>query len=201
MLLLAIIVGGSAYFFSRQQTPVYRATQFVLIQPSRTDFGLTEASRLLLNPLAVYLNSQVRAQEIIDTLRLDMTAGQLIGNTTIAANQLNLTIQIDVDSADQTLAGQLARSWGQSLINYRNQLNQDARREDHVNANFVDTPQIGQQSPRPRIMALAGAILGLLLGGVVIFVLEYLESGIVRRADDLERAALPVLATIPNFDT
>ena len=39
MLLLGIIAAGAAFIFSRQMTPVYRATQKVLIVPSRSDFG------------------------------------------------------------------------------------------------------------------------------------------------------------------
>ena len=45
------------------------------------------------------------------------------------------------------------------------------------------------------------ALLGLLVGGVIVFVLEYLESGIVYRRDDLERSAnMNVLASIPRAD-
>jgi capsular polysaccharide biosynthesis protein len=56
-------------------------------------------------------------------------------------------------------------------------------------------------APRPLLNAVAGAILGLLLGGVIVFVLEYLESSIVRSRDDLERSAeIPVLASIPHAE-
>ena len=67
---------------------------------------------------------------------------------------------------------------------------------------MVDTATYGLHTPRTRINVLAGAILGLLLGGTVVFVLEYLESNIVRRKDDVERFLnLPVLAAIPADDT
>jgi capsular polysaccharide biosynthesis protein len=49
------------------------------------------------------------------------------------------------------------------------------------------------------VNALAGGVLGLLLGGVIVFVLEYLESSIVRRREDIERSMdMPVLAAIPD---
>lgn len=201
MLLLAVIVGGTAYVLSRQQTPVYRATQLVLIQPSRTDFGLTQASSLLLNPSVVFLDSRQIAEQIIEEQRLDMTPDALKGSVTIAPDQLRLTVQIDVQSTDGELANQIARAWGQKLVDYRNEQNQLARREDRVNAIMPDTPTYSQISPRPRLTALAGAILGLGIGGVIVFVLEFLESGIVRRKEDLERGLnLPVLATIPGLE-
>lgn len=198
MVLLAIIAGSSAFLISRGQTPVYRATQLVLIEPSRTDFGLAQTAGLLLDPSVVYLRSTERAEEIIADLRLDMTPGQLLSNTFIASDRLRLTIQIDVDSTDQQLAGDVARAWGQQLVDYRVELNQQARREDRVNARLVDSPSIGQQAPRPRILGAAGAILGLLVGGVIIFVLEYIENSVVRRREDVERMEMLVMASIPE---
>ena len=40
MLLLGVIAAGSAFVFSRSLDPVYRATQRVRIEPSRSDFRL-----------------------------------------------------------------------------------------------------------------------------------------------------------------
>jgi len=49
---------------------------------------------------------------------------------------------------------------------------------------------------------LAGAVLGLLLGGAVVFALEYLESNILRIRDDVQNfLALPLLAAIPPEDS
>jgi capsular polysaccharide biosynthesis protein len=201
MVLLAIILAAGAYLFSREQQPVYRGTQLVLIQPSRSDFGLTEASRLLLNPLVVLLNSEEIAAQIINDLQLDYTPGFLKSRVTIAADQLRLTIQIDADLENQADAGRVARAWGEYLQAYRNDRNQTARREDRVDAILPDQPSVSQISPKPTITGIAGGILGLLLGGVIVFVLETIESSVIRRREDLERTLeVPVLATIPHFD-
>lgn len=66
---------------------------------------------------------------------------------------------------------------------------------------MVDVPRVGLDRPRTVLNTLAGAVLGALLGMVIIFILEYLESAIVRRREDVERAlSLPVLASIPDLD-
>jgi capsular polysaccharide biosynthesis protein len=200
ILLLAVLAAGSAYFLSTRQTPVWRATQRVLVQPTRADLGLTESATRLLNQYAAYLDSEIIAQKVIDNLRLDMTAGQLKSKVTIAAIQLSLQIQIDADMEDQQMAGNVAHEWGLQLHDFRERANQEARREDRIDANLQDNPQISLLRPRPGINAAAGGILGALLGGIVVFVLEYLESNIIRRREDVERADLPVLATIPNLD-
>lgn len=202
LVLLAVIAGGSAYFLSKQQQPVYRSTQLVLVQPSRTDFGLAEASRSLLEPLVVYLNSEQIAAAIIETLSLDTTPGELKSHVTIASDKFRMVIQIDVDQADGEQANRIARAWGQVLVDYRNAQNQTVRREDRVDAMMPDTPRYYQKSPKPKINAVAGAILGLLAGGVIVFVMEYLESAVIRRSEDLERSAdLPVLAAVPHFES
>jgi len=201
LVLLAGLIGGGSYFLTRNQTPVYRATQLVLIQPSRPDLGLAEASIRLLNSSVVYLDSDQRAQEIIDDLQWDTSAGALRGMTTFQADTLRLTIQIDVDSTDQAFASQVASAWGEMLREYRDELNQSIRREDRVEALLTDFPRISQTAPRPTFSAIAGALLGLIIGGVIVFILEFIESSVVRRGDDVERAlGLTVLATIPDFD-
>ncbi len=199
MLLLAGIAALSAYVLSSQQTPQYRATQFVLMQPSRSDLGLADGLLRQMNSYQVYLYSTERAQEVIDALRLDLLAGALLAETQIASNRDNLTIQIDVTLPDPAMAASVARAWGGLMVEYRNLDNQRLLQDQRVNALLPDQPTVGLDSPRPMIAAVAGAIIGLVLGGVIVFVLEYLESSIVRRRDDVERALeLPVLAIIPE---
>jgi capsular polysaccharide biosynthesis protein len=201
MLLVALIAGGTAYLLSRQQDPVYRATQNVVIQPSRADLGLAEASVRLLNSLVVIIDTEQTAQEIIEDLDLDMTSGQLKSMATIAADQFRLVIRIDIESESSEEAFEIARAWGLALKEYRDQQNAEARREDRVFAVPADLPSVSQVAPRPLVNGIAGGILGLLVGGVVVFVLEYLESSAIRRREDLETSLqMDVIATIPGFD-
>ena len=143
IILLAALAGGSAYVFSGTQTPIYRATQLVLIQPSRNDLGLAEATIRLINSYVVYLNSTEIAQRVIDNLRLDLTAGNLKGAATIVPDRDRLTVQIDVDLSDPDVAGRAAEEWGNMLVQYRNRENQTVRQEDRINAILPDRPQIG----------------------------------------------------------
>ncbi len=201
MVLLALIAAGSAYFLSTRQVTQYQARQIILIQPARTDNGLTQAVIQLMNSYQVYLNSSERAQEVIDQLKLDMLADDLLHKTSFATNRDNLTIEIAVVLPDQQIAGDVARTWGNLLVEYRTEQNQTVAQTDRVSASLPDTPIVVLYSPKPLINAAAGAILGLLLGGIIIFVLEYLESSIVRRREDIERALdLPVLAMIPDME-
>jgi len=197
--LVVLIAAGSAYVVSSRQPAVYRATQLILIQPSRSDFGLTEASRLLLEPAVVYLNSTLRAQEIIDELQLPLTAQNLTERTTIASDSLRMVIQVDVDMPDPDLAARVAQGWGQRLVEYRQQQNQTVAREDRVVALLPDVPQTAQIQPQPLIVTVAAALLGLLVGVMLVYGLAFLESGHIHTRDDLElRVGVSVMASIPK---
>jgi capsular polysaccharide biosynthesis protein len=198
VVLAVVITSASAYAYSRTQTPEYKATQKALIQPARNDFGLVETLRILLRSYVEYLNTDLRAQEVIQRLELDMTPGELRTNATINSDPTTLIIQIDVEMEDPGTAAEIANTWGQLLVEFRNQGNSDLRREDRIDASLLDYPAAGQSKPNTRTNVLAAAILGILLGGAVVFVLEYLEANILREADDVERwLEAPILASIP----
>ena len=201
LLLLAAIAASSAYILSKQETPVYLATQKMLLVPSRTDLGITEAAVRLLSLHAAYLDSQQVAQQVINNLQLDMTPAQLISDVTIAPKTDSLLIQIDVKNTDPKVASDIARAWGDMLVQFRNDENQKARQEDRIEARPQDDPQISLVSPRPTINVLVGAVLGLLVGGIIVFVMEYLESATIRHPEDVERMVnLPVLASMPDIE-
>lgn len=201
VVLAVAITAGAAFALSRLQTPVYRATQRVLMQPARNDFGLTETLRILLRSWVVYLDTEQQAQNAIDRLSLDMTAGELLRYTTISSDPTQLTVQIDVDMEDGPLAARIAYELGLLLKEYRDEENRDLDRQDRIDAIVLDTATYGLHRPRTAVNTLAGGVLGLLIGGGVVFALEYLESNIVRRKEDVERfLELPVLAAIPADD-
>jgi capsular polysaccharide biosynthesis protein len=205
MLLLAAATAAATFLLSQQMTPLYRATQTVLMTPSRTDNGLTLAVSQQLNNRVAYLDSDQVAATIIDRLQLDMAPAFLRSRTTVVPNRDNLTIQIDVDleapndSAAAELINPIAAAWGQELIRYQDGLNADALREDRIRAQAQDAPRLSKLRPNVGIYTAIGAIAGFLLGAVLIFVLEFLESAVIRRREDISRStSLPVLATVPT---
>jgi capsular polysaccharide biosynthesis protein len=198
LILLAALAAGSAYVFSKVQTPVYKATIYVLIKPSRSDLGLTQSAKTLLRSYVAWLDTRDNAQQVIDTLHLDQTPEALKGNVTIASDDSRFVIQIDVKDQNQKTAGEVASQWADLLRKWRESENTSAQRQDWVSAEVLDTPLISLFSPQTKVNVLAGAILGMLLGGVLIFAMEYSEAGILRSPQDVERGlSLSVLGAIP----
>ncbi len=201
VLVAMILTAGAAFIFSKQQTPVYRATQKILIAPARNDFGLAQTLKQLMSSWVARLDAEARAKDVIDALSLDMTPGDLDSKVTISSDLNTLIISIDVDLTDGATAARVANTYGQQFFQWREQQNAPLRLEDRINAELLDYPTPSLFRPNTAVNVAAGALLGILLGGAVVFVLELLDANIIRRPDDIERyLSLPVLGTLPDSE-
>jgi len=199
IILLSLLTALAAFGFSRMQTNVYKSTLNLLVRPSRTDFGQSQAAKELLKTYEAWLFSSYRAQAVIDDLQLDMTAGELLGDVEVASDNFSFMVSLAVENTDPDLANDIARTWGNQLIQWQQQENDKNRQEDRITIEFRDDPQVGLDRPNTRINTLAAAIFGALLGIVAIFFLEWLSSGVLHRTEDVERyLEIPVVGTIPN---
>lgn len=148
LIVLAVaLTAGSAFIFSRLQTPIYRATQKILIQPARNDFGLAQTLKQLMSSWATRLDADERAEDVIRALNLDLTPAQLRSMVTVSTNLDTLLINIDVDMPDMALAGRVARTYGEQFVQWRNQSNAPIRLEDRINAELIDQPALSLFRP------------------------------------------------------
>mgnify|MGYP000697206450 CR=1 FL=1 len=201
MLALAVIAAVAAFAFSaikEERDPVYKSTILILVQPARTDFGQAQAAKTLLRSYVAWMDSNYRAADVIDVLQLDMLPEELRSDVTIASDDSRLVIQIDVENGNGDVANDIARTWADLFIQWRNEENQKVRREDRIDAQIIDDPRYVLDRPNTKINTAAGGILGFLVGMGIVFVLEYLESGVIRSREDVDRfLAMPVLGAIP----
>lgn len=199
IILVAVLTATSALGFSKMQTEVYQSSLRLLVFPSRTDFGQAQAAKELLRSYEQWLFSRYRAQAVIDELQLDMTAGDLLSDVKVASDNSSFVISLTVDNSDPDLANDIARTWGNLLKQWQTENNDKLRKEDRITIDFLDDPQAGLDRPKWKINTAAGGVFGALLGVIVIFVLEWVESGIIRRPEDVERYLdISVIGTIPK---
>lgn len=199
LIVLAIITAGAAYGYSRMQPVEYESTVKILVSPSRTDFGLTQTVKLLLRNYTQWMDSTKRAQKVIDELGLDMTPDQLKGNVGISADESSFIIQLEVRDSELQNANDIARTWGNLLIQWVDSNNAQLRKEDRINVELVDDPRQSGQTPNVRVNTMAGAVFGALVGVIIVFLLEWIDSGILRRKEDVEKHLdIPVIGTIPR---
>ncbi|MCS6910410.1 MAG: Wzz/FepE/Etk N-terminal domain-containing protein [Anaerolineales bacterium] len=199
IVLAAALTATSAFVFSRLQTEVWEATVRILVQPTRPDFGLTTSAKNLLRSYVQWMDTRQNAQRVIDSLKLDLIPENL--DRTITSEDENFIIQVDVRSQNMRTASAAAKRWAELFVEWRITDNSRLRREDQVDALILDEPVISRYRPQTTVNTLAGGILGALLGGVIVFVLEYLAANTLRSRQDIERAlGLSVLGAVPVLE-
>jgi capsular polysaccharide biosynthesis protein len=199
IILVALLTAAAAYGFSKMQTPVYESSLRMLVQPARTDFGQSQAAKLLLRGYVQWIRSSYRAASVIDELQLDMEPGELLGDVEVASDDSSFVIQINAENTDPDLANRITRAWGNLFIQWRIDDNATQRKEDRVDVEFIDDPQAGLDRPKSKINAAAGLVFGAMVGVIIIFILEWIESGVMRRSEDIERYLdIPVIGKIPE---
>jgi capsular polysaccharide biosynthesis protein len=199
IILLAVLTAAAAFGFSKIQTPLYESSLRLLVQPARTDFGQAQAAKQLLRGYVQWIRSSYRAKTVIDELDLDMKPSELLGDVEVASDDSSFVIEIKVENSESDVANDIARTWGNVFVQWRVDDNATQRKEDRVDVEPIDDPQVSLSRPKTKINTAAGAVFGALVGTVLVFGLEWLESGVVRRSEDVERYLdIPVIGSIPG---
>lgn len=199
LLLVAVITAASALAFAKTRQVTYRSSAILQVNPARPDFGLTQAAENLLRQFCFQIQTPDRAQKVIDQLELDIPPERLLEHVTAAARADEFLIQIDVDLPDPEMTQEVANALATDFAEYQATRNLGIDRRSQVDILVLEPAKWGRvQWPKPTTLALSGAILGLLLGGLLAFGLECLEAGIIRSPQDVERyVEVAVIGTIP----
>lgn len=200
IIVMAVVTTASAVAFSYLQPTVWRSRIELNVIPARLDLGLTESIKSLMRNYAGSIVSNTTLEEVIKRTDQDLTPQTLRGDVSVSPVMEDYIIQVDVKSYDPQVAQLLAQRIGEVFEERIKIQMQDQDKRDRVMVALKDPahpPEI--VSPKKTINALVGGVLGVLLGGLVVLGLEWVEAGIIRSADELERAAgTAVLGVIPE---
>lgn len=199
-LLFALIGAGSAYGFSKLQTPLYRSTAKLYIQPSRMDYGQTLVIQNLIRSYSQQISSERFLGQVSSNLKLDLNPGALRGKVNVTGTADNFMIQIDVDDPNPAIAQRISIALAQAFVDENQRRMLPLAPSDRIDVGISDSPLPGTLTqPKTAVNTIAGFALGLLLGVLLAFVLEYLDDTI-KEVDGVDRfIALPTLGTIPRF--
>jgi len=203
IVLVAAVCAASALVLSLLQPTVYRASIIVKVQPARlSDWGQGQAIKDILNTFTRDITTLVMAQQVNDRLQLDLPAPTLLGKIVASPDPLNYEIRIDAKDRNRDIALKIAETWAQVFTEVREEANTKLDQSERVLVSIRDYATWDVFSPKKKINTLAGGILGLLLGAIVVLALEYSEASVYRSVEDVERyAGLPVLGAIPPLET
>lgn len=199
IVLTALIAGAAAFGFSRLQEPSYRARILVSVLPARADWGLSNSTKDLLRNFQTNLVTHRMAQKVIDQAQLDMNSYELLAEVEANPEPDRFLIEIVAKDADPQTAIDIVQTMAQIFVDEREAWNQEQDKRDRIDVIIVDNARDAPQwRPNPRMNLLVGLLLGALVGAAIVFLLEWLESGILRTPEDVEHVlGLNVLGAIP----
>jgi len=203
ILLAVFITTTTALVFSLIQTPVYRSTILLNVWPARLDWGLQQVIKGLMRNYAGTIGSRTTALKVINRLQLDITPDQLLAKLTVDPIEEDFLLRIDADDYDPLIARDIAQTTAEVFVEDTRvyMLEQDKR--ERIDINIRDYALPGTlHKPKKKVNALAGGVFGVLIGGMIILLLEWLEADIIRSTEDMERhtglAVLGVIATMQS---
>ncbi|MCX6044564.1 MAG: hypothetical protein NT075_05580 [Chloroflexi bacterium] len=201
MILLAMLLAAvAAYGISSFQKSLYRATVEVSTVPARTDLGLSITAKDLLRNFALNIKTLEVARQIVARAQLDRTPEDLLANLQVEPDGSTYTINIQATDRDGAVARDIALAVADQFVEERTQYYAQQDKRDRIEVKLrsrnINYEQI---QPKPKINAIAGAVLGLLLGIATVLMLTWMEADLLRTAAATERAlGIPVLGTIPQ---
>jgi len=199
ILVAGLVAGLAAVGFSKLQTPIYQASIQLTVEPGRLDWSLSNTLKDVMSNYVTRLNSHKMAQKVIERAQLAMSTDEFLSNVTISADPSTYTVQIDARHEDPAIAVRMAQSMAEQFVQDREDWNKQQDKSDQIAVRIVDNVRRAElYKPKTKTNALLGLLVGVFLGAAIVFILEWLESDIVRSAGDVERfVGWTVLGTIP----
>ncbi|MFN3374122.1 MAG: YveK family protein, partial [Chloroflexus sp.] len=135
--------------------------------------------------------------QISQQIGLDISGERLMRDVNIQPrpDEQKIVIEVDLPRLDQSQA--LADAVGERIVAEVNRINATLEGTARINVTRIQPARLVEIRPNTRINMLAGAILGLVVGVLLAFVLEYLDDTL-KTPEDVERfVGLPTLGAIP----
>ena len=199
IVLAAIIAGVAAFGISQLQDPIYRTRILVSVVPARADWGLGNSLKDLLRNYQTNLLTHRMAEQVIDRAQLDMNSYEFLAGIEVNPEPDRFVMEIVAKDRDPQTAITIAQTLAQIFVDEREAWNQVQDKLNRIDVDIVDDARDAPQfRPNPKMNALAGLILGALVGVLLVLGLEWLESGVLRTTEDVEHIlGTNVLGTIP----
>lgn len=199
ILVAAVLAGLLAFGVSAFQKEQHSATVNVSTVPARADFGLGSTAKDLLRNFAENLRTPENAQRVIERAQLDMNPYDYLGNVQVAPDSSTFTIQIEARNADPEVAKVMALTLADEFVEERTQYYAQQDKSDRIEVKIRSRAIPSEQiQPKPLLNAVAGGVLGILLGVAVVLLLSWMEADLLRTPAAVERSlGLPVLGALP----
>lgn len=193
----AIIIAAVISFF--MLTPMYQATTQILVNQQNTQAQQVTTSEIqtnlqLINTYSEIIKSPAILDIVVDELDLDLTSAQLAGKIAVSNANNSQIVSVSVEDANHAVATDIVNT----IANVFKEEVTDLMNVDNVN---ILSPAMHSENPAPVSpnktlnMAIA-AVLGLMVGVGIAFLLEYLDTTVKTEKDIEDLLDLPVIGLV-----
>ncbi|TAA72870.1 YveK family protein [Planococcus salinarum] len=195
--ILAITIAGVISFLVL--TPVYQSSTEILVNQSPTEAGQLTNQNIqtdlqLINTYSGIIKSPAILDEVSAEIGEGLSTGQLIGKITVSNANQSQIVNITVQDPNPALAVEIANTTAtvfeekiQTLMNVDNV---------SILSLAVLSENPAPVAPNPMLNMAIAAVVGLMLGVGIAFLLEYLDTSMKNQQDIEDILGLPLLGIV-----
>jgi protein tyrosine kinase modulator len=200
LLVAALLASAATFAYVKSPWVEARWRSSVLIQATgRLDYGNFLALEKELRPLAEQVRQLGIMREVNQNLHTDLSPSIMLDHTRAEPVQDSGQIRLDIEDSDPRRAEQLSLEIADVYTRQHNAAEQGKLREERV---ILSTLDRGNEAtliwPQTHILVPAAAVLGLLVAGLVILGMVFLDDSVRSPADVRQYLDLPLLGIIPR---
>ncbi|MGN7385529.1 YveK family protein [Sporosarcina sp. SAFN-015] len=199
-ILAVIIAGVVSYFFL---TPIYQASTQILVNQQKAEqqqqFNSQDIQMnlQLINTYNVIITSPAILAKVIENLDLDITPAALKNQITVNSAQNSQVVNVSVQDPEPHKAVDIANTTAEVFQEEVQKL----MNVDNVN---ILSPAVHVENPSPikpnKMLNMAiAAVIGLMIGVGLAFLLEYLDTTVKTEQDVEELLELPILGLVSTI--
>jgi capsular polysaccharide biosynthesis protein len=196
--LLAAAVG--AFGVSKLLPDTYRSQAVYLAFANQADNGLNIVLRNSMNSYRELVMQPDVLDQISQSIGLDISGERWMRDVAIQPrpDEQKIVIEVDAPSLDQSMA--MADAVGDRIVAEVNSINSRLEGTARINLQQIQRARLIAIQPNTRINVLAGAFLGLIVGILLAYILEYLDDTLKTSADVERFVGLTTIGAIPSVE-
>ena len=194
---LAVIIAGVISY--TLLTPIYETSTQILVNQEKVEASQVinqniQADLQLINTYSVIIKSPAILDQVAEQLDLDLTAEQLNQKITVSNAENSQVVNVAVQDEDPAVAVDIANTTANVFQTEITELMDVDNVSILSPAVLKDNPV--PVAPNPMLNMAIAAVVGLMLGVGIAFLLEYLDTSIKNDQDIEDVLGVPVLGVI-----